>query len=232
MKNPLRRGTARHAPRAAEELAARFPYSGSYTDASDMLRLKLSQSIPKSSKLADGQEEFSRAWNKVKSIEIFKKMSKNDAPEKRNHATDETTQSPNLKPENPVISQPLQTSTKVKVISELDAFITNAKNNVSSRYFFFLKTHKTASSTIQNVMLRYADFHKLNLAIPTFPSDPARFHYPMRAYLENQSIQPEDVYPRKNELTGGNNILCHHTRFSKHIYDFLYTEDKIKSAPE
>ena len=28
MKNPPRRGTARHAPRAAEEFAARFPYSG------------------------------------------------------------------------------------------------------------------------------------------------------------------------------------------------------------
>lgn len=121
--------------------------------------------------------------------------------------------------------------TKVKVISEIDAFITNAKQTKSSRYFFFLKTHKTASSTIQNLMLRYADFHRLNLVIPTFPNDPARFHYPLRAYLENQSIQPKDVYPRKNELTGENNILCHHTRFSKNIYDFLYTEDKLKSAP-
>ena len=94
--------------------------------------------------------------------------------------------------------------TKAQVISEIEDYISSASVANKSRYFFFMKTHKTASSTIQNIMLRYADFYKLDLAIPTFKHDPARFNYPLYSNLINQKIKPDDIFdgkPSRNNNT-------------------------------
>ncbi|XP_069583994.1 galactose-3-O-sulfotransferase 4-like [Ranitomeya imitator] len=72
------------------------------------------------------------------------------------------------------------------------------KNNI-----FFLKTHKTASSSIINILFRYGEFHNLTFA---FPSRSAQFSYPSyfkAAYVNGFSEKTKNIF----------NIMCHHMRF-------------------
>ncbi|XP_069583992.1 galactose-3-O-sulfotransferase 2-like isoform X2 [Ranitomeya imitator] len=54
--------------------------------------------------------------------------------------------------------------------SEQDKKSCQPKNNI-----FFLKTHKTASSSIMNILFRYGEFHNLTFA---FPTNQAHYSYP------------------------------------------------------
>ena len=54
------------------------------------------------------------------------------------------------------------------------------------RKVIFLKTHKTASSTLQNVFFRFGDKYGLNFALPK--SNGAKFNYP-------KPIKPEFIKP-------------------------------------
>ncbi|XP_068937535.1 galactosylceramide sulfotransferase-like [Petaurus breviceps papuanus] len=66
----------------------------------------------------------------------------------------------------------------------------------------FMKTHKTASSTLLNILFRFGQKHNLKFAFPSGYND---FHYPAffkRSLVHN--YQPGDCF----------NIICNHMRFS------------------
>eukprot|EP00079_Xenopus_tropicalis_P030287 XP_012826101.1 PREDICTED: galactose-3-O-sulfotransferase 2-like [Xenopus tropicalis] len=69
---------------------------------------------------------------------------------------------------------------------------------------FFLKTHKTASSTIMNILLRYGEFHNLTFALPLYNN--SQFLYPKyfsASFVDGFSARSKDTY----------HIMCHHMRF-------------------
>ncbi|KAM9316427.1 galactose-3-O-sulfotransferase 2-like [Gastrophryne carolinensis] len=69
---------------------------------------------------------------------------------------------------------------------------------------FFLKTHKTASSSIINILFRYGDYHNLTFALP-FKND-HQFLYPnyfQAKYVDGFSSQKQQTF----------NIMCNHMRF-------------------
>ncbi|KAG9494489.1 hypothetical protein GDO78_002026 [Eleutherodactylus coqui] len=69
---------------------------------------------------------------------------------------------------------------------------------------FFLKIHKTGSSTIMNILFRYGDFHNLLFA---FPTETHQFKYP--AYFSAKYVKGFSSGKQQNI-----NIMCHHMRFS------------------
>ncbi|XP_077147336.1 galactose-3-O-sulfotransferase 2-like [Ranitomeya variabilis] len=82
--------------------------------------------------------------------------------------------------------------------SEQDTKSCQPKNNI-----FFLKTHKTASSSIMNILFRYGEFHNLTFA---FPSRSSQFSYPRyfkAAYVNGFSEKTKNIF----------HIMCHHMRF-------------------
>ncbi|XP_068612199.1 galactose-3-O-sulfotransferase 3-like [Brachionichthys hirsutus] len=79
----------------------------------------------------------------------------------------------------------------------------------------FLKTHKTASSTMQNIMFRFAERHNLTVALPV-ESCGHRFCYP-------NSFNPDFVHPH----TKPPNIVASHMRFNKKELQRLMPNDTI-----
>lgn len=70
----------------------------------------------------------------------------------------------------------------------------------------FLKTHKTASSTVLNILFRFAETHNLSVALPTG----SRLHlgYPwlfLARYVEG--VKQGGAQPRFN-------VMCNHLRFN------------------
>ena len=82
-------------------------------------------------------------------------------------------------------SQPLQTS--------------QPKSNV-----FFMKTHKTGSTTLQNILERYADQNDLHIGLSLSPNDP-RFRYSSGDYFRKQFVRAG---------TSPINMILHHMRFN------------------
>ncbi|XP_077866697.1 galactose-3-O-sulfotransferase 2-like, partial [Saccoglossus kowalevskii] len=68
----------------------------------------------------------------------------------------------------------------------------------------FLKTHKSGSSTIQNILLRFAEKNNLTIALP--PKKMYQLGYPRLFQREYVIDVPWKEY----------NILTHHTRFDLH----------------
>ncbi|OCT78873.1 hypothetical protein XELAEV_18029963mg [Xenopus laevis] len=69
---------------------------------------------------------------------------------------------------------------------------------------FFLKTHKTAGSTIMNILFRYGEFHNLTFALPL--QTKSHFFYPKyftAALVDGFSAKSNKTYE----------IMCHHMRF-------------------
>ncbi|CAH1793405.1 unnamed protein product [Owenia fusiformis] len=91
----------------------------------------------------------------------------------------------------------------------------NAKNTQvvikKTRPIFFLKTHKTGSSTIQNILMRYADKHNLTLALPSKGRYLFKYWHPFK----NDSVMPL-VSPN-----GTYDIMCHHLVYSKEVKQIL-----------
>ncbi|XP_062814768.1 galactosylceramide sulfotransferase-like [Anolis carolinensis] len=69
------------------------------------------------------------------------------------------------------------------------------------RDIMFMKTHKTASSTILNILLRFGEKHRLKFA---FPNGHTNFHYP--SFFERRQVR--DYRPGMCF-----NIICNHMRF-------------------
>ncbi|CAH1798028.1 unnamed protein product [Owenia fusiformis] len=95
----------------------------------------------------------------------------------------------------------------------LDGFDTNdpSKNGRTmlkkDRPIFFLKTHKTGSSTIQNILMRYADRHNLNLALPSRPPYQFKYWHPFRKSSVIPLVSPIETY----------DIMCHHLVYSEEV---------------
>uniref|UniRef100_H2YT14 Sulfotransferase n=1 Tax=Ciona savignyi TaxID=51511 RepID=H2YT14_CIOSA len=79
---------------------------------------------------------------------------------------------------------------------------TSVKHCQPKTNIFFMKTHKTAGTTVQNVLLRYANTHELVVGLPA-TADP-RFNYPSGEFFNR-------TFVRKSEKPI--NMLCHHMRF-------------------
>ncbi|XP_068609384.1 galactosylceramide sulfotransferase-like [Brachionichthys hirsutus] len=79
----------------------------------------------------------------------------------------------------------------------------------------FMKTHKTASSTILNILLRFGEKHKLKFAFPDGRND---FCYPS-AFLRSQvkDYRPGDCF----------NIVCNHLRFDRQEVAKLLPPDTV-----
>ncbi|XP_035668585.1 galactosylceramide sulfotransferase-like [Branchiostoma floridae] len=94
----------------------------------------------------------------------------------------------------------------------------SAKSNI-----VFLKTHKTAGSTVQNILMRYGLDNNLSFALPRTGH---RFQYPW--YFEKGSVLQENT--NKENTNKGNtnyNILCHHTRFHYENIRDLMPNDSV-----
>ncbi|XP_071791358.1 galactosylceramide sulfotransferase-like [Asterias amurensis] len=72
----------------------------------------------------------------------------------------------------------------------------------------FLKVHKTGSSTLQNIFLRFGQRHKLNFVLP-----PYGHHLGFPEFFSHLHMLPVD--------SGLYNIFCHHSRFSKVIPEIM-----------
>lgn len=68
---------------------------------------------------------------------------------------------------------------------------------------FFLKTHKCASSTVQNILMRYGDERNLSFLLPKD-----------RNYIGHPEHFSRWLIPEKRKAFSHFNILCHHLRFN------------------
>ncbi|XP_056117389.1 galactosylceramide sulfotransferase [Rhinichthys klamathensis goyatoka] len=79
----------------------------------------------------------------------------------------------------------------------------------------FMKTHKTASSTLMNILLRFGEKHQLKFALPDSRND---FSYPSSFFrTQVKSYQPGTCY----------NIVCNHMRFNAPEVKKLLPADAI-----
>lgn len=77
----------------------------------------------------------------------------------------------------------------------------------------FAKTHKTASSTILNILFRFGEKHKLKFAFPNGRND---FFYPSPFHCSQvKDYRPGDCF----------NIVCNHMRFNHHEVAKLLPSD-------
>ena len=72
----------------------------------------------------------------------------------------------------------------------------------------FLKIHKTGSSTVQNIFLRYGDLHSLAFALPVMGH---HLGYPSFFEKKHMLKTRDGVY----------NIFCHHARFSNEVREIM-----------
>ncbi|XP_077163926.1 galactosylceramide sulfotransferase isoform X2 [Paroedura picta] len=79
----------------------------------------------------------------------------------------------------------------------------------------FMKTHKTASSTLLNILFRFGEKHRLKFAFPKGRSD---FYYP--SYFDRSQVQ--DYHPGTCF-----NIICNHMRFQYEELRKLLPADTI-----
>ncbi|KAM4694600.1 galactose-3-O-sulfotransferase 2-like [Discoglossus pictus] len=71
-------------------------------------------------------------------------------------------------------------------------------------HIFFLKTHKSASSTVMNILFRFGEYHNLTFAFPI--KEDSQFMYPQ--FFSSRFV--EGYSPNSSEMF---NIMCHHMRF-------------------
>ncbi|XP_056419080.1 galactose-3-O-sulfotransferase 2-like isoform X2 [Hyla sarda] len=72
------------------------------------------------------------------------------------------------------------------------------------RHIFFLKTHKTASSTIMNILFRFGESHNLTFALPS--NNRTQFFY--SNYFKTYFVEGF-----KTKIQPKYDIMCHHMRF-------------------
>ncbi|CAF4148570.1 unnamed protein product [Adineta steineri] len=94
-------------------------------------------------------------------------------------------------------------STKVK--SDRPVKLLTKKNCKPQQNILFLKTHKTGSSTVQNIFLRYGDNNNLTLVIPEKSN---YFGYPR--HFNRRMLHSKY---RQNSSKIQNNIFAHHARY-------------------
>lgn len=86
----------------------------------------------------------------------------------------------------------------------------------------FLKVHKCASSTVQNILIRYGLQHNLNFALPwkhNYIGHPEPFDVTQVIPIPNPT-NPLDIY----------NVICHHTRFHQSKIENFMPQDTVYVA--
>ncbi|GFT59445.1 galactose-3-O-sulfotransferase 2 [Nephila pilipes] len=89
---------------------------------------------------------------------------------------------------------------------------------IPRRNIVFLKTHKCASTSVQNMLMRYAHQRNLTLVIPVLPKS----HY----FSLTRPFRKEMVAGAPWEILGYN-ILCHHMVFNKAVIEKIMPKDSI-----
>ncbi|CAH1776103.1 unnamed protein product, partial [Owenia fusiformis] len=84
------------------------------------------------------------------------------------------------------------------------------KHKVPINNVYFMKTHKTGSSTIQGILFKYGDTHDLTFALPTKGH---QFFWP-------QTFKKEFVMPLL-ERDGEYNIMCSHMRYHESVHSIM-----------
>ncbi|XP_053638808.1 galactosylceramide sulfotransferase isoform X2 [Cherax quadricarinatus] len=89
------------------------------------------------------------------------------------------------------------------------------------RHLVFLKTHKCGSSTIQNVLMRYADAHNLSVALPYSGVY-------LDAVAEGQSLKVKKLKDSPFAPPSGRyHFLIHHTRLNVRAIQQLTYDDSV-----
>ncbi|KAM9500448.1 galactose-3-O-sulfotransferase 3 isoform 2-T3 [Clarias gariepinus] len=91
----------------------------------------------------------------------------------------------------------------------------NSETNVKHTNVLFLKTHKTASTTVQNIFFRFAERNNLTVALPVTPCD-HQFCYPR--IFSSHFVHPHTMPP---------NIVTSHMRFSRSELRRMMPSDTI-----
>ncbi|CAH1775890.1 unnamed protein product [Owenia fusiformis] len=94
-------------------------------------------------------------------------------------------------------------------------FEANNKKTIAQKNIFFLKLHKTASSTIQNIFMRYADNNNLNIALPVGVNNNL-LGYP-------RTFSTDFIQKSSNEI----NIMCHHLLFNGNVSKVIPKDTKF-----
>ena len=123
--------------------------------------------------------------------------------------------------------------------SQVQIFETNLESSGSSRFksckpadfIFFLKTHKTGSSTVMNILNRYGLKNGLKIALPDGKLN--RFGYPDFVDPKYFSNHPDDPWEKlENPAKFSFNIVDNHMRYNhnKKIDDYLFTKSDISKV--
>ncbi|XP_078582390.1 galactose-3-O-sulfotransferase 2-like [Branchiostoma floridae x Branchiostoma japonicum] len=83
----------------------------------------------------------------------------------------------------------------------------------------FLKTHKTASSTVQNIIMRFGSARNLTFALPSDRTSNLGFP----GLFQKSYVLQEHIRKRNTSY----NILCHHTRFNYTNIRDLMPDDTV-----
>lgn len=84
----------------------------------------------------------------------------------------------------------------------------------------FLKTHKTASSTITNIIQRFGYQRNLTFVMPLKDTEQVRFNYIGR---EGETIQYDNIIPKPEEEEY--NILCNHVTYNEAAFNQILPQD-------
>ncbi|CAH1786167.1 unnamed protein product, partial [Owenia fusiformis] len=85
--------------------------------------------------------------------------------------------------------------------------------SIKHKNIMFLKLHKTASSTMQNIFFRYVDSNALNIALPK--SGLYSFSYP-------KVFSPSFVKPSIKPF----NVMCNHLRYHRSVHSVMPADTK------
>ncbi|KAK7909929.1 hypothetical protein WMY93_014613 [Mugilogobius chulae] len=103
---------------------------------------------------------------------------------------------------------------KMRLFEERTCFIKLSEHSKpKNTNVVFLKTHKTASSTMQNILFRFAERHNLTVALPMSGS---QFAFPN--FFTSASVHPDTKPP---------NIITNHMRFNKKELEKLMPPDTV-----
>merc|ERR1711892_408525 len=108
---------------------------------------------------------------------------------------------PQAAAQQPVVVKPVYESAKLP-----------SCNGVPRRNVVFTKTHKTGGTTLTNILLRYAEKHRLVTGLPF------GVHWELAGYpaeFDRSLIDP---------VLGKYNMLCHHFRYSEQIKEVTYPD--------
>lgn len=125
-------------------------------------------------------------------------------------------------------------STSTKAITKTTAQITiihetNSASSMEKRHLAFLKVHKAASSTLQNIIYRFGYKRRLSFVLPVDT------HYiSQNKFVYNKVLKPLQIDNSSGAMSGNTegkyDILCNHVVFNHDLFRGLLREDTVYIA--